>query len=766
MDEVDVTNGIDVHTFNCLLDSHNTWIKENTDDISAASVKRLITVASSHTSGSFRSQRSDSGVFSDSLPSESLADILLNNELTNTSRGAAEKNSLEQSLNSQGHEAKRHELIDTNNTGHEAESPSCFAPTTSFPIDFVETVRTTKLNDIRSEENCLRVSVWDFGGQFVYYSTHQLFHSRQAIYLLVLNIAEGINVKVTDDEYPDKQHQSQRSMKEYIQFWVHSVHSFVGNEQCTEPPIFLIGTHLDKLSTKTDVDECFEEIRKLFDNSKLLCHIQQKSFAISNITPSIDTLDRIRETIIDYGRKYCTECIIPAKWIPLERRLKKSHQLKIITFQKLKDIDATNEVPIGSDDQIKLFLQYHHEKGTFFYFESDTDDVNHIVLQPQFLIDAFKCIITSEKFCLVDPKLRKSWQRLCQEAVLEKKLLQEVWSKDPDQSFMDFEQVLLFFLQRHRIIAEALQFDDCGFKAIPLGFYIVPSFMKTSPPEILGKFLTGKMYTETALGYVFECDSVIPTIYHRVTAAALGKWPLLFFQEHPVIFENVSAVCFSNDYAGLLLKRTSSIELLVVSLCPPYNVSSESDLFRRFVELVIGQEINKFQNTDSEGLERKMKRIVRCYNKEHGWEGSSRTHCFETLQQHTKTKMCCPDYASHSLDISLVMRQWFKSQTNSECLHSNIPKRLLSNKEFSKLARSIGQNWEFLARELGIDEPQIEQVNLDKHTTAARIYEVFQIWSKKEADHATLDVLIKAVEECRNVLTVDNDTLKNLIDGI
>ena len=44
------------------------------------------------------------------------------------------------------------------------------------------------------------VSIWDFGGQFVFYTTHQMFLSRRAVYILVNNMSQHINDVVLDDE--------------------------------------------------------------------------------------------------------------------------------------------------------------------------------------------------------------------------------------------------------------------------------------------------------------------------------------------------------------------------------------------------------------------------------------------------------------------------------------------------------------------------------------------------------------------------------------
>lgn len=58
-----------------------------------------------------------------------------------------------------------------------------------------------------SKQKCARemgkVSIWDFGGQFVFYSTHQIFLSARAIYIIVLDISKELTEKVTDECFLD-----------------------------------------------------------------------------------------------------------------------------------------------------------------------------------------------------------------------------------------------------------------------------------------------------------------------------------------------------------------------------------------------------------------------------------------------------------------------------------------------------------------------------------------------------------------------------------
>jgi len=56
---------------------------------------------------------------------------------------------------------------------------------------YVENEKTTEGIDIKNwelklnEENNLKINIWDFGGQEIYYSTHQFFLSKRSLYVLV-----------------------------------------------------------------------------------------------------------------------------------------------------------------------------------------------------------------------------------------------------------------------------------------------------------------------------------------------------------------------------------------------------------------------------------------------------------------------------------------------------------------------------------------------------------------------------------------------------
>ena len=64
-----------------------------------------------------------------------------------------------------------------------------------------------------------------------------------------------------------------------------------------------------------------------------------------------------------------------------------------------------------------LFYRYHHALGNLIYFE-DEGLWDTVVLDPQWIIDGFKTIITAKQFCLRHSELRDLWNMLQVKIVL------------------------------------------------------------------------------------------------------------------------------------------------------------------------------------------------------------------------------------------------------------------------------------------------------------------------------------------------------------
>ncbi|XP_045175896.2 uncharacterized protein LOC123536632 isoform X2 [Mercenaria mercenaria] len=774
VDGIASTNGIDVIQFEV---KGNNW---NRNDTHTDAVRRLVSVVHSTPSSDMEQDEDDnvgnSGDFEGKTDDATDGYKAKNNQKR---KGHEDMTSV---LNTYGDcpENKKRKsqgtisLDDREKTKKAAEeSPSQLVNETQKPIsksssgmlkEFSSAMKKSSEKDFA--DITMTGTIWDFGGQFIFYSTHQLFHSRQAIYLLVFDLSKGLDASIKDTDFPNQK--DEKTQKDYIKFWINSVHCFVGSENGEEPQIILVGTHVDKVDPDQDVDECFDSIRKLFEDSKLFNHIYPQHFAISNIEPDSKEVLKLKNIITELGKDMSEKkSPIPARWIPLEKSLKEKQQ-KITTFENVWSVNNENEFPVKDKDEIKLFLQFHHTRGRFCYFD-DGELSQHVVLNPQYLIDAFRCIVTSKKFCRVKRSLRNSWNSLCEDAILLPDLIEVVWGKDSEEHYLEHKEILLAFLKRHGIISEVQRYSETENELRtpePLGYYIVPSLLKTRrSARLVSCFIDEKQKTEASLVYRFEYDSIVQTIYQRVTAAALAKWPPIEFDRQKLLYENLSVFELVLDHAGMIFYNEDKLELLVINLTPPENISKVvCDSFRCFFEAVVSVEFQKLRASDSNTNERKLyTNLLRCFHRTHGMYGSNNLHDMKRVQQGGRPKVRCPDNLTHCLNVTDVMNEWFNDEIDAE----TVPKRTLSDKECSTLATAIGKGWELLAYQLGFSKVQVDHIRSDFTRTAIRVFEVLTDWCQEHGEEATLDVLVAAIRKIpKKHLKVDMDKLKKIIHGI
>ncbi|XP_060558791.1 uncharacterized protein LOC132719068 isoform X2 [Ruditapes philippinarum] len=611
-----------------------------------------------------------------------------------------------------------------------------------------------KSNTIVKTQN---MSLWDFGGQFVFYATHQLFHSRNAVYLLVFDLHKDINSPVIDEDYPGGTHPVVKSMKDYIEFWVTSVHSYVGNKECTQPQIILVGTHKDELEDEEKAEDYFECIREMFDGRQIRHHIYPECFAIAGKDLTDGKVNRLRETIVDIGRK--KKEMLPASWLLLEYVLRQRQN--IIKFEEVMTLNEESGSPIGSKHEMKSFLKFHHARGTFIYFD-EGELAEFVVLKPSFIVDAFKCILTSGKFCRKDTALRPLWQKLTTRAILDPGLLQSVWSNDGNKDFIQFKDVLLAILKRHKIISEALKFNDNTAELSSLGYYIVPSFLRKAKQDEIETFIGKRRTTTVSLVYIFDNEAVVTTVFQRITGAAVGSWSVLELNGSSLLFENAGVYRINQRHAGVITYAEDKLELLVAPMCIEENIQAEvADFFRRFVENVIQNEFVKLRSAE-EIDQIPFKVSVRCQHSLHNCKGSKAFYDLENLKEQSEKRVCCPDNVAHeSIDIDHILHEWY----GQNIVVTYVPKRTLTRQEHAVLSTAIGSEWRILGSLLGVNEITLQQIELDHQTTSMRIYEMLGSWEKEKEEKATLDVFVKEINKLPPN-TVRMDVIRNLINNI
>ncbi|XP_053405051.1 uncharacterized protein LOC123522859 [Mercenaria mercenaria] len=311
-----------------------------------------------------------------------------------------------------------------------------------------------------TDTNSADLSIWDFAGQYVFYSTHRVFLSERAIYLLVTDISKDINEIVKDDScVVDCNDKKQWTVSEFVHFWLNSIHEFCSFQDDKGPPVLLVGTFTDQLDQKTKgniVRKYFHELRASVLGKGTFCHIEgNEDFDMDNSIID-DKIERLRHTIFDIASKqsYWGEHI-PAKWITLERKIVSEKDLgkKVLYKKQLRDLNGELLVSIETDEELELFLRFHHESGNILYF-SEAQLSDSIVLDPQWLIDAFKSIITEKTFYKKNETIFKNWLEFEKSAKLTDVFVDMVWEKS---EFYEHKDLLLRYLQKLGFIVKPRQ---------------------------------------------------------------------------------------------------------------------------------------------------------------------------------------------------------------------------------------------------------------------------------------------------------------------
>ncbi|XP_071143283.1 uncharacterized protein [Mytilus edulis] len=292
--------------------------------------------------------------------------------------------------------------LEEDTTSHEQQ------PNLSFDIacEDINAMVKSKV-DLHGNEEYATLLVWDFAGDEEFYYTHQTFLSPDSIYLVVTKLDEA----------------DSKNAHEMFQLWMNSIHCYCRledqhntrennacemheskKEDLLDPPVVIIGSHKDKVrhskGKKIEV-KCKKRIESFVkDVSADTCRHIRSEYFVSNTKDDDNEFQKIKQDILNIARGMRSwNKDYPLKFIQLEKILQKKKMelpIPIMTFHELKKI--TIETPTAmNDEELILFLKFHHEIRALVYF-GDLPDC--IILDTQWLSNAFKCIITAEKFQL------------------------------------------------------------------------------------------------------------------------------------------------------------------------------------------------------------------------------------------------------------------------------------------------------------------------------------------------------------------------------
>ena len=120
---------------------------------------------------------------------------------------------------------------------------------------------------------------------------------------------------------------------------------------------------------------------------------------------------------------------IPLKWLKYEnalQRLSKTDR-KWITLTEAKEI-ASKVCEIDDECEFQTLLNFLHDQRILIHFNGTPELERMVILDPQWLINVFKQVITVQRYDQMDGEVEDLWFKLETTGILDEHLLEHVWN--------------------------------------------------------------------------------------------------------------------------------------------------------------------------------------------------------------------------------------------------------------------------------------------------------------------------------------------------
>ena len=479
--------------------------------------------------------------------------------------------------------------------------------------------------------------IWDFGGQSVFYDTHPIFLTEKAIYVLAYDLSrdpyQKADAPVKQGMYEDiEDTDCQKTNFDYLDFWMSSIYSLVSKNTNRQkpsspeklPPVFLVCTHADEPYTKKGnpskeiygalKDKIYRDLLKgyfVVDNTK------------SGSSDECQGVKKLRESLLSVAKELPQmKEKIPLKWLKYEKvlYLLMSKGRERIFIEEARQV-ALDECGIDDDVKFRTVLNFLHDQKVLINFNELPELESMVILNPQWLVDVFKEVITFKSFnppengveslFTTENSVERLWKDFETTGVLDRKVLDHAWGR-----FIDDQETcrsLVAIMERFSLLCP---WPSEG----TTEQYLVPSMLRSPPTDDVLKLLASAQMP--SLFVSFESRRVPPGLFSRLILL-FHKWTQERWMSpiKPVLFHNVALfhICPHNATSLVLLCHSSSIEIV---LCVGDGVAlADEARFSYEVDLNVSRDIH-----------RQMRLFLECMRKEFFW------------LEHVRYEMCisCP----------------------------------------------------------------------------------------------------------------------------
>lgn len=201
---------------------------------------------------------------------------------------------------------------------------------------------------------------------------------------------------------------------------------------------------------------------------------------------------------------------VPVAWAILESFLRKMRKsIKICLFSCLfETVKMSKDLQISTEEGLKTALTFFHDTGVIL-FRKEIENI--IILDVQWFVDAYKCIIIDKRHCQSIPvQYRTEHNLLTSRGLLSRKLLDCLWR---NSDYQQYKEYIFIHMEGLNMIAN-----------LNPNLWYVPCMNK----QTYTKCVLEKCTVSSTLCFMFEFLPFV--IFHRLIVACINNMKMTLWQ--------------------------------------------------------------------------------------------------------------------------------------------------------------------------------------------------------------------------------------------
>ena len=144
---------------------------------------------------------------------------------------------------------------------------------------------------------------------------------------------------------------------------------------------------------------------------------------------------------------------VPLKWLRFEHilRLLREDHYKLMAISEARQI-ATDKCGINDHQQFRTVFDFLHDQKVITHFTETKELNNLVILDPQWLIDILKKVITIRRYKHTEDNVERFWRKLQETGILDERLLDHDWKHLIDKYSKETVKSLIAIMERFNLL--------------------------------------------------------------------------------------------------------------------------------------------------------------------------------------------------------------------------------------------------------------------------------------------------------------------------